>query len=338
MLARAHFAVFTLLAVIFGASPLTRAGPRLSSQAAVLIDVDSGRVLYARRALERRAPASLTKVLTALVVLDRIDLNSTVRVSAYAAGMPGSRMGLRTGERLAAWKLFYGMLFRSGNDAAVALAEHVGGSVRGFARLMNEKARALGALDSNFVNPHGLDASGHYTTAYDMAVITRAALHHPVFARVVAKPSEVINWNGADRQLTNINAFLWRYDGATGVKTGYTSHAGYSLVASAQRDGRHLAAVLLHAPSSDARWDDAPVLMDYGFTNWVSLVEQPDIDALAYVVRAGDTLSALAARFGVSTVALARYNGLKDPDKLWVGQRLMVPTGSGRFEIAGNPK
>lgn len=306
-------------------SPI-RAAPQIQARAAVLLDMETGRVLYAKRAYEHRAPASLTKVVTALVALDHGGLNQMVTVSPQAARTPEASLGLAAGDKLTLEHLIQGMLWRSGNDAAVAIAEHVAGSVAAFSRLMNAKAAALGAQSTQFVNPHGLDAPGHYSTAYDLALIARAALSVPRFAEMVRQGSSALTWGGMTHQVANINSFLWRYQGATGVKTGYTSQAGYSLIASAQKDGQSLIAVLLNEPTSDARWTDAALLLDYGFSHRAALLEKPALDTQAYVVRPGDTLWEIARRFGVTIQAIVELNSLTWPDLIRPGQRLLIPT------------
>ena len=301
------------------------APPRVSASAYVLMDADSGKVLAARNPYERRAPASLTKIMTALVALENASLDETVSVSYRAARLGGSTLGVQAGERVELWKIMYGMLFRSGNDAALAIAESIGGSQARFAQLMNEKARKLGAYNTSFMNPHGLPQAGHYSTAYDMAIITRAALQNEVFAKIVGRTERSVIWDNDERGIVNINKFLSQYSGATGVKTGYASVAGYCLAASATRDGRNLIAILLNDRSSDARWYDAARLMDYGFQNYQALVSAPPSLRNVYTVRSGETLWDIADRLGVSVANLIRQNGLRDPDSIYPGQKLYLP-------------
>jgi D-alanyl-D-alanine carboxypeptidase len=237
------------------------------------VDHETGEILYAHAARERRSPASLTKVMTAIVVLEKTQLTDQVVVGPTARDAGGSTLGLRPGQRASVRDLLAALLIKSANDAAVALAEHVGGSVAGFAALMNAKAQALGMRDSHFQNPHGLDAPDHYASAYDLALLTRYALQSPVFAQLVRARQEAIRLMGpgkrrgrpevATRIIRSHNRLLGGFDGADGVKTGFTSEAGRCLVASAQRDGKRLIAVLLNDPR---RWDDAASLLQYGFT------------------------------------------------------------------------
>ncbi len=242
----------------------------LRAAAAILMDAETGEVLFQRNPDERRPPASITKILTALVILDRGHLTDTVVVSPAAARIGGHRLGLRRGQRAVLEDLVAAILIRSANDAAVAAAEHVGESLPGFVTLMNAKAEALGMRHSNFVNPHGLDEPEHFTTARDLALLTRAALDHPDFARLVrTREATVRIWHPGRRSpipqarvIVNHNKLLGRVEGADGVKTGYTDAAGRCLVASASRGGQRMIAVLLDDPQ---RWTDAATLLEFGF-------------------------------------------------------------------------
>lgn len=238
--------------------------PPLQAEAASLVDVDSGRMLYAKDPGRRLPPASTVKILTALVVLEHVRLEETITVSPAAAAAEGSSMYLRPGMILTVEDLLYGLLLESGNDAALALAEGVAGSAEGFAELMNERARAAGATDSHFVNPSGLPAAGQYTTARDLALMARAALRNPTFARMVATQRRTVTLTGGEiRHLLNHN-WLLGGDGIDGVKTGYTNEAGHTYVASASRDGWRLAAVVLR-DTKEGKWRDARALLDFGF-------------------------------------------------------------------------
>lgn len=254
------------LATAAPAAASAAAPPAVSAAAAVLVEWRTGEVLYAKNAFARRPPASTTKVLTALLALERGRLGDPVAVSPRAARTGGSSMYLRPGQTYTLEELLYGLLLNSGNDAAVAIAEHLAGSVEEFARWMNERARAIGAHQSNFANPHGLHHPSHYSTAYDLALITRHALRHPVFAHMVAvREQRLRDGDPGAQDLRNTNRLLWRFDGADGVKTGTTSAAGPCLIASATRDEMKLIAVVLHA---GARWQDTEHLLDWGFANY----------------------------------------------------------------------
>jgi len=302
--------------------------PRLTAKAAVLMDADSGKVLYSLNPYEKRSPASLTKIVTALTAVSRVPVNDTtlVKVSANAAAEPSVRIGLCTGDRISVQDLLAALLLASGNDAATALAEHIGGSEKAFAQMMNKKAKELGALDSNFANAHGLDAAGHYSTAYDMALLSRALLDHAGLAELVKQSRAIISLQGKQKEIANINSFLWRYNGALGTKTGYTQKAGYSISAAAVRNGHRLIVVLLGCPSSEQRWADAQALMDYGMNNYAALAAQA-ARQIIYTVQRGDTLSSIAKRYHKSLAELLAANpGLqKNPDRLIAGQRIVIP-------------
>lgn len=238
--------------------------PYLNAAAALVMEAGSGRVLYSKNATVKRSIASTTKIMTAIVALENGGLEDAVTVSRKAAGVGGSVIGLREGQQFTLNELLHGMLICSGNDAAVAIAEHIGGDVQNFAAMMNRKARELGAEDSVFVTPHGLDTPGQFSTAYDLAVITRYALKNPVFAGIVSTSSTYI----PGQQLYNTNELLGVYPGADGVKTGYTGKAGRCLVTSAARDGVRLISVVLGSPTRYRRAEASRALLDYGFNNY----------------------------------------------------------------------
>lgn len=231
----------------------------VSASAAVLMDMDSGRVLYERNAGARMLIASTTKILTALVAIRDGDLSDTVKVSREAAYTEGSSMYLKEGEELTLETLLYGLLLCSGNDAAVAIAEHVGGSVKGFVKRMNETAAELGMRDSSFANPNGLDDEAHYSTAYDMALLARAAMENETLVRIAS--TRTVSIGG--RTMTNHNKLLQLVDGCLGLKTGYTRAAGRTLVSCAERNGQRLIAVTLQDGND---WADHQNLYDYGFS------------------------------------------------------------------------
>lgn len=284
-------AILVLMAYIlslFSASAGS-AAPAVSAQGAAVIDVESGRILYQKQGNEKMRVASLTKIMTAIVAIEEGKLDELVPAPDYAIGTEGSSIYLRHGEKLTLEHLIYGLMLRSGNDAAVTIADHIGGSIEGFARLMNEKAEYLGLSNTHFTNPHGLDDSNnHYSSAVDLAKLTAYALKNKDFQRIVATkviqiPQEGEKW---DRKLVNKNKMLRYYEGADGVKTGYTKLAKRCLVSSATRDGRQVAVVTLNAPND---WDDHARLLDYGFQefSWMELVgekEQVDQERNLYTV------------------------------------------------------
>jgi D-alanyl-D-alanine carboxypeptidase (penicillin-binding protein 5/6) len=241
----------------------------LSAAAAVLMDFDSGEVLFAKNARERRLPASTTKIMTALLVLERGHLDDRVVVMDRSGAPGGAGVGLKRGQRISLEDLVLAMLLRSANDAASAAAAHVAGTEERFVVRMNERAISLGMHDTHFTNPHGLDDPDHYSTAYDLALLARQALRQPTFARIVqTKEAWLSIQTGpkgrfAKRKLLRThNRLLGHLYGANGVKTGYTGGAGRCLVASASRGGRQLIAVLLN---DDHRWTNAAALLEYGF-------------------------------------------------------------------------
>jgi D-alanyl-D-alanine carboxypeptidase (penicillin-binding protein 5/6) len=239
-----------------------------SARAAVIMDVNSGRILYSKNMDEKLAMASTTKIMTTLVAIESGRLEEKVTVSRKASYTGGSSIYLRQGERHSVKDLLYAIMLRSGNDAAVAVAEHIGGSADGFADLMNQKAQEIGAINTRFANPHGLDVAGHYTTAHDLALITAYALKNPVFADIVRSKKKTIegppneNW---DRVMINKNKMLWQFDGGDGVKTGFTNKAGRCLVSSATRNGMQLVCVVLNC---GPMWEDSTALLEYGFKNY----------------------------------------------------------------------
>jgi D-alanyl-D-alanine carboxypeptidase (penicillin-binding protein 5/6) len=250
------------------ASPLAETPPPyVSCEAAILMEWQSGAILAQHNAFRRMYPASITKMMTALLALENGRLEEYVEVSPEAANQPGSSMYLSSGDVFTLEDLLYGLMLNSGNDAAWAIAEHIGGDAETFFDMMNRRAQEIGAINTRYRNPHGLTDPNHYTTAFDLALIARTCLRHPYFRSLVAtKEKDVLDATEEVRlQLANTNRLLWVYLGADGVKTGTTESAGQCLVASATRDGMRLLAVVLN--SAD-RWSDAARLLDYGFTQY----------------------------------------------------------------------
>ncbi len=241
----------------------------VSAQKAILMDGETGRVLYEKAADSRSLIASTTKIMTALIVSEQCNVLSRVRIPREAVGIEGSSMYLKEGEILTVQELLYGLMLHSGNDAAVALAIYCGGTLEGFVGLMNDKAHRLGLTGTHFENPNGLDSPGHYSTARDLAVLSVYAMKNPIFAQTVSTK----NVRVGERSLQNHNKLLWRVDGADGVKTGYTRAAGRILVSSATRDGRRLVAVTIN-DSND--WADHSALLEQGFSRYtLQTVIQP---------------------------------------------------------------
>lgn len=297
--------------------------PSVTADAAVLIDARTGRILWSRGAEEPRAPASTTKMMTALVALEKGDLNSVATVSARAAATPGSSAHLRAGERYTLAQLLVAMLLPSGNDASVVIAEHIAGSVPAFAAMMNAQARALGLVATNFTNPHGLTAAGHFSSALDLALIARASLRIPQFATIVdTSQAEIAGTSAMDREirreLHNTNRLLMTYGWVTGVKTGTTNAAGSCLVASGARNGVELIAVVLH--SSD-RWGDALRMLEWGYAHFseVRPAQKGQVVASVPVRLARSPRATVAVRAGA---LLAAPVALDELPRLTVSTRL----------------
>lgn len=248
-----------LLALLMLLFPVSARAVSTSATAAILMDAESGRVLYEQNADREMLIASTTKIMTALVAIREGDLSETVTVSRAAACTEGSAMYLKEGEQLTLETLLYGLMLCSGNDAAVAIAEHIAGSQADFARLMNETARELGLEHTSFSNPNGLDAEDHYSTARDMAVLACAAMENETLSRIVSTQSVTIG----GRTMTNHNKLLRWLDGCVGLKTGYTRAAGRTLVSCAERNGQRLVAVTLQDGND---WADHQTLYEYGFS------------------------------------------------------------------------
>jgi D-alanyl-D-alanine carboxypeptidase (penicillin-binding protein 5/6) len=239
------------------------APPEITALSAAVVDDQCGDLIFDKDSHRRLPPASITKIVTALVAVETSDPDEIVDVNVdnFFAG-DGTVMGLKTGMRLSMRDLLYGLLLPSGNDAAVAIARHVAGDVPSFVNRMNAKVRDLGLQDTHFTNPHGLDAAGHYSSAYDMAMLGRYAFKEPVIAEVVKTQHYQPDWDGAE--LWNGNLLLWLYPDADGMKTGWTEKAGQTMVATAQRDGHRLFVAVM---GSQDRYTDVIRLLDWGFDN-----------------------------------------------------------------------
>ena len=251
---------------LYELAPTAPPPPVIKAQSAIMIDVDSGKTLYQLDPHGRHAPASLTKIVTALVALDHLRLDQTVLVPVSINQLPwdSTRMGLRAGERLTVRELLYGLFLNSGNDAAISLSEAAMPRAT-FIALMNARASALGMSDTHFVNPIGLDDPAHYTSAADLARASAELIRRfPDVAAMAATPSLTLPATATHHAyaLYNLNELVRKYPGATGLKTGWTGHAGGCLIATATRDGRHLMVILLASPRI---FDEAAVLLDYGF-------------------------------------------------------------------------
>ena len=294
-----------------------------SASSAILMEAESGRVLYEYNAHEPRLIASITKLMTALVALESgCDLQEPVTVPTEAIGIEGSSLYLQTGEITTLEVLLYGMLLKSGNDAAVSVACLCGGTLEAFVDKMNQKAAELGMTNSHFENPHGLNAEGHYSSAYDMALLARACLENETLAQIVSTKYASFG----TRSFRNHNKLLWNYEGCIGLKTGYTEKAGRTLVSAAEKDGMTLIAVTLNAPDD---WNDHENLFDWGFQNY-TMVE---------VTREGAVWGRLPVSGGLTSfVSAAASSSLRYPLKAddkpelgvrWTQERISAPVEQG---------
>lgn len=265
----------------------------VSAKQAYALDAVSGRVLYEKNARTQGLIASTTKIMTALVVCEQCNVLDRMRIPGEAVGIEGSSMYLQEGEVLTIQELLYGLMLSSGNDAAVALAIYCGGTVEGFAQMMNDKARTLGLSGTHFENPNGLDSPGHYSTAEDLGKLAAYAMENPIFYKTVSAKNVKVG----QRYLTNHNKLLWRVEGADGVKTGFTRAAGRILVSSATRDGRRIIAVTMDDPND---WADHAAVFEEGFARYT----------MRQVVRRGQTVGTLEVLGGEG----ARVSVLADGD------------------------
>lgn len=279
--------------------------PQVTARAAVVLDQATGRILFSKNAYEQLPMASTTKIMTAVLAIESGRLSETVTVSEQAALVEGSSVDLEAGEEKTLEELLYGLILRSGNDAAVAIAEFLAGSVEEFAERMTERAHQLGAVHTKFMNPHGLDHEEHYTTAYDLALIAAHAMTLPKFREVAATAEKKISWPGRpyDRILRNQNKLLTMYEGAEGIKTGWTTLAGRCFVGAAAKDEWRLITVVLNAPEM---WEDTISLLDFGYAHYQRKT----------VVKAGTPLKTAVVRKGsAAKVALTAAADIKLPLK-----------------------
>ena len=254
----------------------------VSAEKAMVLDAATGRAIYEKDADRQSLIASTTKIMTALIVCEQCNVLDRMRIPKEAVGIEGSSMYLREGEILTIQELLYGLMLSSGNDAAVALAIYCGGTVEGFAELMNDKARLLGLKNTHFENPNGLDSPGHYSTARDLAVLAAYAMDNPIFYKTVSAKTVTVG----SRSLRNHNKLLWQVEGADGVKTGFTKAAGRILVSSATRNGRRLICVTLNDPND---WADHGQLLEQGFSRY----------RLRRIVTAGECVGSLEVVSGM---------------------------------------
>lgn len=278
------FSLILVCFILFMNSVCTEA-ISVSAECACVIDATTGRVIYNKNMEKQHTMASTTKIMTALVALENSKLDDVITVSKNAAGEEGTSLYLKAGQKATMEDLLYGLMLQSGNDAAIAIAEGVSGTVSEFAALMNKKAQDIGAVNSSFKNPNGLDEEGHFTTAYDLAIITREAMKNEKFCEMVSTKSKLIL--DGTQTVSNHNKMLRMYDGCTGVKTGFTKKSGRCLVTSAEKNGVKVIAVTLNAPDD---WNDHRVMLDFAF----------DTTASFTVIAAGMTVNTVPVVNGTS--------------------------------------
>ncbi|SCH08660.1 D-alanyl-D-alanine carboxypeptidase dacC precursor [uncultured Clostridium sp.] len=283
----------------------------ISSKSAVLMDVGSGQVLYEKNSHEKLPPASVTKVMTMLLICEALDsgkikLDDQVQVSEVASGMGGSQIFLEPGETQSVDTLLKGIAVASANDACVAMAEYIGGSVESFVDMMNNKAKELNMKDTHFANTNGLPIDNHYTSAYDIAIMSRELLKHDIISKYLTTwmDSVVVGKKQATIGIANTNKLIKHYQGATGVKTGFTQQAKYCLSASAKRGDTHLIATTLGAETSQERFKDASSLLNYGFANYesVKLCSKDDKISTLTMEKAEDDKISLVAKEDLSVL------------------------------------
>mgnify|MGYP005789882653 CR=1 FL=1 len=271
------FVIFLFILVIYNninvsyASVINKNYVDIQVPAAVVIDFDTGRVLYDKNGDEKRKMASLTKIMTSILLVENCDMEEQIEVPKKAAQIGGSTVGLKAGDIVTAKSLLYGMLLPSGNDCAYTVAIHLGGTIENFAKMMNDKAKVLGLTSTNFVNPHGLDNENHYTTAKEMAYLTRYALKNPYIDEAVKTKSITINFGSFTKTLNNTNSLLRTYEKADGVKTGFTNGAERCLVSSATDNDRRYICVVLGATTTKIRFNTSKLLLEETFKKYKAM-------------------------------------------------------------------
>lgn len=299
-----------LLAIqnVYADKSLQVKAPVINAQAAVVVEESSGRVLYEKNANQKRSIASTTKIMTAIVALENADVDEEVIISKRAAGIGGSAIGLQSGQKFTLREMLYALLMASANDAAIAIAEHIGGTVEDFSKMMNIKAASLGMDRSNFVSPHGLDRDNQYSTAYDMALITIEALKNPLFAEIVSTKSSYI----PGHNLYNTNELLGSCPGVDGVKTGYTGKAGRCLVTTVKRGDMRLISVVLGSPTNTARANASRNLIDYCYESF----------SMHKLLNAGDVYAEVPV-----------YRGIEGCVSLKADENIVMPLSKAEVEI-----
>lgn len=246
----------------------TTALPQINAKYGIILDRASKEVLYGKNENEKCKMASTTKIMTAIIVLENSNLEDIVEISVKSANTGGSRLGLKKNDKISVKHLLYGLMLKSGNDAAVALAEHIGGDLENFAQMMNTKAKELNLLNTNFVTPHGLDNDNHYTTAYDLAILSDYALQNPIFSEIVKTTNYTVLINNIPKDISNTNELLGNFEGIYGIKTGFTNGANRCLVTSCKRDNKDFICIVLGCDTKKDRTNDTVKLLNYAFENF----------------------------------------------------------------------
>ncbi len=311
-----------------------------SAKSAVLIERNTGKVLLKHNENQALPMASTTKIMTALIALERGDLDDVVTVSRNAYGVPGTSIYLSEGERITLRDLLYGLMLASGNDAAVAIAEHIGGDVDGFLKLMNERAAELGCTKTVFLSPNGLPVAGHQTTAYELALIAREAMSHELFREIVSTRRASIPWEGRsyDRILNNKNRLLSEYEGATGIKTGYTKAAGRCLAFGAKRDGLEVIGVVLGCGD----WfNEAKRIMDIGFEDYEQFEAFAEMETVRVLPVSGGTQETVCVCTERALAAPVKRGQIPSveidlPDMVKAGQSAGDAIGEARLTLDGS--
>lgn len=244
--------------------------PATSSTHIIAIDRNSSRILFEKNAYTKTPMASTTKIITAIIAIEECKLDEMVKISSKAATTNGSTLGITKGTQMSMRDLLYGLMLRSGNDCAVAIAEHIGSNVENFSNIMNEKAKQIGLSNSNFVTPHGLDDPNHYTTAYELAILTNYALNNKTFLEIVGTKTTTVNCGNIVKTISNTNELLGNYDGVYGVKTGFTFGAGRCLVTACKKNNLDIIVVVLGADTKKIRTTDSVKVLNYVFANYTN--------------------------------------------------------------------
>lgn len=289
--------IVAILVLLAGAAPAAAQpanepppAPPIGAASGILFDLQTGKILWAQNDTAPRPPASLTKIATALIALEEADLEDRVTITPEARNAPGGRMYAEEGWSFSVKEVLYGLLLQSGNDAGVALAQKLSpdGTVEGFMEIVNKRVKELGAGTSSFVNPHGYDQDGHITTARDLALITMVAMRNPLFAEIVASKTTDVAWgDGTAHTFINHNKLLWQYDGAIGIKTGFTNGAGHCLASAVKRGDKTLVAILMGSPDHYA---ESKALYDWAFSS-LPLLEMRPVGIIRQVSRKAESTS-----------------------------------------------